>query len=526
MNLISFRLFMAGIGLITLVAGCSPPGLDRPFTIETGTIVGATGVDPTVHVFKGIPFAAPPVGDLRWRPPQPPAAWEGVHHADSSGASCIQTLQGSRLPWTEEFMVQGEISEDCLYLNVWTAAESARERRPVLVYIHGGGFSEGSGDVKIYDGEALAKKGIVVVTINYRMGILGFFAHPDLTAETGASGNYGLMDQVSALQWVQRNIEHFGGDPTRVTIAGQSAGAFSVYYLTASPMAKGLFHRAILQSGPGTIAGVGRLATPSRATAEEGGAAYAQALGAASIADLRGMSWEDLTQPREGVPQTRFWPIIDGAFLTEDVSETFASGRQNDVPTMSGFNADEGSSFMASVYRGITPGAFAEMARSRYGERADAFLAVYPAGSQEEATSSLQASARDGATAALIDWATRRTANTRTPAYLYYFERAIPWPEHPEFGAFHTGEVPYVFNNLGLLHRPWTATDSLLADQASSYWANFVTAGDPNGANVPVWPAFSAEHRGPMNLGETVAPRPLPAEDRLAFFMDALADRP
>jgi para-nitrobenzyl esterase len=512
----------AGMFFIAFAAGCASPGLDRPFTIETGTIVGAAGTDPSVHVFKGIPFAAPPVGDLRWRPPQSPQTWMGVHHADTFGESCIQTLQGSRVPWTEEFMVQGEISEDCLFLNIWTGAESARERRPVLVYIHGGGFSEGSGDVRIYDGEALAKKGIVVVTVNYRMGILGFLAHPELTAEAGASGNYGLMDQVAALQWVRRNIAAFGGDSDRVTVAGQSAGAFSVHYLTASPMATGLFHRAILQSGPGTIAGIGRLNTPARETAEAAGAAFAISRGAASLAVLRAMSWQDLTAPLEGAPPAFFWPIIDGAFLTEDVPATFEAGRQHDVPTLAGFNADEGSAFMADIYGHITPHAFTMMARSRFVDLADAFLAMYPAGTDSEATASVQAYARESAMAALIHWSTLRSATAKTPSYLYYFERAIPWPDHPEFGAFHTGEVPYVFNNLALLNRPWEAADSLLADQVSSYWANFVAAGDPNGAGLPAWPAFGTQEEALLNLGVNVLPRPLPAKDRLEFYMSNL----
>ncbi|MEZ4702353.1 MAG: carboxylesterase family protein [Rhodothermales bacterium] len=510
--------------LISLVAaGCGTPGLDKPFAIETGTISGTAGMDASVHVFKGIPYAAPPVGALRWRAPEPAAAWEGVRNADTFGASCIQNLQGSREPWTEEFMVQGEISEDCLYLNVWTAAASSEERRPVLVYIHGGGFSEGSGDILIYDGESLAKKGLVVVTINYRMGILGFMAHPELSAEAGgASGNYGLMDQVAALAWVQRNIDRFGGDPSRVAVAGQSAGAFSVHYLTGSPMARGLFQRAILQSGPGTIAGVGRLSTPMLDDGEAMGAAFAEAVGAPSVAALRAMSWQDLTAPRAGMPPARFWPIIDGKFLEEDVEDAFAAGRQNDVPTLSGFNADEGSAFMAAIYHGITPDAFATMAINRYGDMAKDYLAAYPGATEEEATASLQASAREGGMASLLHWSALRQKTARTPTYLYYFERAIPWPEHPEFGAFHTGEVPYVFNNLALLNRPWEDVDRRLADQVSSYWAQFAAAGDPNAAGLPAWPAFAPGEAVIQNLGATVAPRPLPAPERLSFFMSYL----
>src|SRR5689334_4614032 len=225
--------------------------LQKPIQLETGLISGVSTGVPGVSVFKGIPYAAPPVGDLRWRPPQPPVKWGGVRKADKFSDSCVQSLARSRNPWTAEFMVQNQASEDCLCLNVWTAAKSASERRPVFVWIHGGAFNEGSGEVAIYDGAELAQKGLVVVTINYRLGIFGFFTHPELTKESShnASGNYGLLDAVAALEWVQKNITAFGGDPRRVTVAGQSAGASAVHALTASPLAKGLFHRAIAESG-------------------------------------------------------------------------------------------------------------------------------------------------------------------------------------------------------------------------------------------------------------------------------------
>jgi para-nitrobenzyl esterase len=240
-------------------AGSAAAQIDGPVRTTGGLVAPAPSENASLREFRGIPYAAPPVGELRWREPQPAATWTGVWTADRFAPACIQRLTRSRPPWTEEFMHQGEANEDCLYLNVWTAARSPEEHRPVLVFLHGGGFNEGSGSVPIYDGGALARRGLVVVTLNYRLGALGFLAHPELTAESPhhASGDYGLLDQIAALRWVRENIAAFGGDPERVALAGQSAGAMSVYLLTASPLAAGLFQRAIVESGPGALASFG-----------------------------------------------------------------------------------------------------------------------------------------------------------------------------------------------------------------------------------------------------------------------------
>ena len=313
-------------------------------TVSSGQLTGVAGRGAGVRVFKGIPFAAPPVGPRRWKAPEPVAAWTGVRAADRFAPACTQNVTGSRLPWTEEFMHQGAVDEDCLYLNVWTAS-SGRARRPVFVYLYGGGFNEGSGSVAIYDGESLARKGLVVVTINYRVGVFGFLAHPDLAAESrrAASGNYGLLDQVAALRWVQQNIAAFGGDPDNVTIAGQSAGAISVYLLTASPQTRGLFHRAIVQSGPGSSRGLPQQRTP----AAEAGAAFAKARGADSVQALRAKPARDLLAPQPGDAPVRFGPVIDGWLLTDDVETVYAKGWQQDVPLLTGMNADEASAFGA-----------------------------------------------------------------------------------------------------------------------------------------------------------------------------------
>jgi len=309
----------------------------KPVKTASGLISGVEGRNPAVTVFKGIPFAAPPIGPLRWRAPTPSASWPGVRKADAFSPSCVQTIVTEKKPWTYEFMAHGEVSEDCLYLNVWTPAAAAGARRPVFVYIYGGANVEGSGSIPAYDGEGLAAKGLVVVTFNYRVGVLGFLAHPDLGKEAAyhSSGNYGLLDQIAAVRWVHDNIAAFGGDPTRVTIAGQSAGAGAVHSLTASPLAKGLFHRAIADSGSG-IGG-----TRTMADQEADGVRFADAKKATSIADLRAMPWQDVVVPVQGV---RFGPLPDGHALPAPVRQVFASGKQNDVPTLTGIRRDPRSS--------------------------------------------------------------------------------------------------------------------------------------------------------------------------------------
>ncbi len=499
--------------------------------VREGVLSGIRLPEGSVSVYKGIPYAAAPVGPLRWQTPQPPEGWEGVRSAKEFAAACPQNLARSRNPWTGEFMVQHEADEDCLYLNIWTAARTENEKRPVLVYLHGGGFGEGSGSVQVYDGEQLARKGLVVATINYRLGVLGFLAHPELTAasEHGASGNYGLLDQAAALQWIRENIAAFGGDPDNVTIAGQSAGAVSVYLLTASPLAKGLFHRAIAQSGPGGLASFGLTSTRSMsrnlAEAEAEGLAFAQRKGARSIRELRALPVDTLLAALPpGSPPTRFIPIVDGYFLPDAVHAIYARGEQNDTPMLTGMNADEGSAFPG--YGGMTVAAFREMVKERYGEQAETFLKLYPADTDQEAMRAHQAGLRDLALVALARLAAERAGTTRTDAYLYYFERAIPWPEHPEFGAFHTSEVPYVFNNLDLLDRPWEAVDRELADAMSSYWVNFAAAGNPNGPDLPVWPPYSRERQVLMALGKRIEPRVMPDEARRAFYEAYLSGQP
>ncbi len=467
-----------------------------------------------VRVFKGIPYAAPPVGDLRWKPPQPPKQWSGVKKADKFSDSCMQALTRSREPWTKEFMVQNEASEDCLCLNVWTGAKNTTEKRPVLVYIHGGAFYEGSGEIVTYDGEELAKKGLIVITINYRLGIFGFYTHPELTKESPqlASGNYGLLDIVASLQWVQKNIAAFGGDPNRVTIAGQSAGAAAVHTLTASPLAKGLFHRAIAESG----SGIGRR-TKDLAVSEQDGVKWAETKSANSLKELRARPAADL------MGGARFGVVVDGWFLPADTAAIFAQGKQNDMPMMTGLTADEGSA--ALTYGKIKAEEFTKQSQQRFGAQAEKFLKLYPSNDQTQSALAQKQSARDQGKVSMYLWASTRAKTSKTTAYTYYFTRAIPWPEHPEFAAFHTSDVPYFFATLKQLNRPWEAVDRKLSETMSNYWVNFAKTGNPNGKGLPNWPAFETAQSVTMELGEKIGACPVAEKEKLDFFTQFFAQQ-
>jgi para-nitrobenzyl esterase len=488
-------------------------GIQEPARTGNGLLSGIAGADPAIRVFKGIPYAAPPVGDLRWRPPQPAVHWDGVRRADRFSSACMQAPQVKGSFYQVEFYpVDEPTSEDCLFLNIWTAAKSAGEKRPVLVWIHGGALREGSGSLPSFDGEALAAKGVVLVTINYRMGVFGFFAHPELTRESGhgASGNYGMMDQVAALRWVQKNISAFGGNPDNVTVNGQSAGSRSISCLMASPLAKGLFHRAIGQSG-------GELgAMRKRPDAEAAGVAFAELQGAASIAQLRAKPAEVLLKAggSSGV-------IVDGFFLPDDPYTVFSQGRQQDVPVLLGSTADE----HAGQLEMLKPGDFRADAAKRYGALAGAYLQLYPAGSEEEAQLSQRATSRDLLAATMRRWARMHTATGKSKAYMYYFDRAAPGRDSARRGAFHSAELVYHFNNLRAVDRPWEAADRKLADQMSSYWVNFAAAGNPNGQGLPPWPAYDSHSDITLRLGVSIEPRTRPDGARLDFFDSLVAQQ-
>jgi para-nitrobenzyl esterase len=481
--------------------------LPEEVRIDKGLVAGKPGVGVDVRVFKGIPFAAPPVGQLRWREPQPAAAWEGVRKADQFGPRCLQPDGAASQP----------MSEDCLYLNIWTAATGADDRRPVIVWSHGGAFTIGAGSQR--DGEALAHKGAVLVTYNYRLGPFGFFAHPELTKESGrnASGNYGMMDLIAALQWVHDNIAGFGGDPNCVTIMGQSAGGRLEYDLVASPRAAGLFRRAIAQSAPVRIDALATLTAAERA-----GVDAAMKLGAHSLPELRAKSAEEI---QNGIPGGQ--PIVDGWCLSEDPSAILAAKRHNDVDLLVGSNKDEGTfSYIRAREYGLgktTTLEFKAWARERFGPSADAFLQLYPAGSDAEAAVSQLAAFRDEAARNERFWAAAQARRGKGKAYLYYFKHEPPVAAGQQNrGATHGAEVPFAFNNADPL---WTDVDRRLADTMSSYWVNFAATGNPNGPGLPSWPAFVVgKNEQRMILGPKVEAGPGLDPARIAVF-DALFER-
>ena len=483
---------------------------------EDGSISGVTDSQ-GVTSYKGIPFATPPVGKLRWRAPQPVAHWTGVRKADHFGNACFQNKDYSRLPWTEPFMEQGPVSEDCLYLNVWSAAKSPSERRPVMVFLYGGGFVEGSGSVAVYDGTHLATRGAVVVNLNYRVGSLGFLVYPELTKESAhhSSGNYGLLDQIAALKWVHKNIAAFGGDPDRVMIFGQSAGASSVYDLMQSPLAKGLFARAIVESGNRIFASLAEN-QPTLADLEKMGVRWAESKGAHSLAELRALSPDALFKPADaGAATLPTRPVADGWVLPVPGSALPPS----EVPIVVGMVADDMG--VSEAYAGpgqkFSVASYRDAAKKKYAEKADEFLKLYPVTSDDAAAPMMRVAARDQARVSIDLWSPNQV-KLSGKVYTYFFDRAIPWPEHPEFGAFHTSEVPYVFGNLELTRHPFEPIDQKVSDAVSSYWMNFAASADPNGKSLATWPAYTPDAHQTMELGAKMGPMPDAATpERLAF---------
>lgn len=491
---------LAALALSAGAAAMAPPRGQ----VAQGRLAGRPEAD-GVSAFLGLPFAAPPVGDRRWRPPAPALSWQGVRSADRYGASCPQAVSPNGFgPWTSEYVVQPPVAEDCLFLNVWAKTPQAR-KRPVLVWIHGGAFLSGSGSVPIYDGARLAANDVVVVTINYRLGALGFLAHPDLTAESGASGDYGLMDQIAALKWVRRNIAAFGGDPHRVTIAGQSAGALSVLALMEAPQARGLFARAIAESGAGLA-----LPQPALPAAEIQGRAFAAAKGARTIAELRAMPVDQLLAPTRalaaaGVPGLQFLPIRDGRGLPR------RPGRLADVPILTGLTLDEGSGFNLAYGRATAAG-FQVQVRTQYGPAGEEVLRLYPGATDVEARQSALDLARDRGVFATLLWLGHRAVQARAPAYAYLYDHAEPGPDATRFGAFHSSEIPYVFRTLdAAAERPFTDRDRALSELMSSYWVNFIRTGDPNGGSLPAWAPYVPGGRAIMRLGDQTGAHELDA---------------
>jgi len=492
----------------TGVSGASAPKVE----IDSGVVRGealASGV----AVFRGIPYAAAPVGDLRWRPPRSVEAWQGVRDATEFGPACPQPdhlsqVYGIALPETDE---------DCLFLNVWSPGLGGDEARPVMVWIHGGGNYLGWSHQETYDGERLAMRGVVMVTINYRLGPLGFLAHPALSAESphSTSGNYGLLDQIEALRWVQRNITAFGGDPGRVTIFGESAGGGSVSVLMASPLTEGLFHRAISQSGTG-VNYLQHLRRELGGTepAERMGERVARALGAADGADalqsLRALTVEEIlaeTRPNLGLDPDaggfRFSPIVDGWLLRGPVIDRFDAGEQRNVPLLIGANADEGTVFLPGMVPPKNIEGYRDRVRRMYGPIASEILRIYPVEKAEDIPGAMNRAFTDGGFVAPARMLARAMSTVSSPAYLYHFTRVRPGPL-ARLGAYHGSEISFVFDVFPE-ERPKDEIDSELADAMGAYWVQFAATGDPNREGLPEWPVYDSSSDVHMELGDRIA---------------------
>ena len=492
---------------LILLVGVLPlnAAIDGTVRIDSGALTGVAASAPGITVFKGIPYAAPPVGNLRWSAPRPVASWDGVRKMDQFAQPCVQPLR------TDPQQTRG--SEDCLYLNIWTPARSAADKLAVMVWIHGGGFRDGTGAMLLHDGTELARKGVVVVTINYRLGVLGFFAHPELTKESDrrASGNYGLLDAIAALEWVQHNIAHFGGDPAKVTIFGQSAGSMAVSCIQASPLARGLFRAVIGESGASFG---GLLANSTLAQAEDAGAKFARKMGAGSLAELRAQPAARLITAGFGAS-----PVNDGYVLPASPLAIFRQGTENRVPALVGSNSDEGRLFTRGR---MTARQFTEDARKRFGTSAAEFLKIYPADSDKQAAESRQrATTAESMGLNMRLWA-EAEAKAGLPAYIYYFTRVTAGgppngtaPDALLLGAPHGEDLAYVSNNIGHIDALRNSDtfrnaqpapyDIKLADIVSSYWVNFAKKLDPNGPGLPRWDRFDAAKSGMvMELGDKV----------------------
>jgi para-nitrobenzyl esterase len=507
------RIAVAGVALVLIDTAFAQI---TSATVTGGQVAGVVGEG--IASYKGIPFAAPPVGQLRWKSPQPVPAWGGTRKADRYGPSCMQDPSFAKL-----FGAPPAISEDCLYLNVWTAAKSRDEKLPVMVWIYGGGFVGGMTSIPAYDGTHLAQKGVIFVSIGYRLGVFGFLAHPDLTRETGkGSGNYGLLDQIAGLKWVRANIAAFGGDPARVTVFGESAGGMSVSMLAASPRAKGLFHGVISESGgslgPPRRGNEGGESVPPMRVAEASGKAFLDKLGAHDIKAARALDADVIQKALGPGLQGGFFPVFDGDVLPGDLYVRYSQRRFNDTNVLIGTNSDEGGIF--GPPGGVTPAEFEQQVRQGYGERADSILAVYPHATQAEATRASADLFRDSTFAwSTWTWARLQSEKGQGNAYLYYFDHRTARSPN---GSSHGSEIGYVFRNLGgagggpagIQGRP-TAEDAQISDLLSGYWVNFAKTGNPNGDGLPEWPAFSAAAQKAFVIDQHPGARPVPNQRQL-----------
>ncbi|MET0309414.1 MAG: carboxylesterase family protein [Sphingomonas sp.] len=492
-------LALGTLALASPAAAQTSPVVDAP----SGTVQGNAEGD--LRVFKGIPYAQPPVQGMRWRPPAPLPRWKGVRAATAFGPACVQPQGKSPSVYSPAEPLP--VSEDCLTLNIWAPKDA--KNAPVFFWIHGGALVSGSSREAMYDGKRLAEQGVIVVSINYRLGVLGWLAHPQLSAETQqrVSGNYGLLDQVAALSWVRHNIAAFGGNPGNVTIAGESAGGLSTMYLMVSPLARGLFHKAIAESAYMISMPELKKSVHGAPSGEAAGQMLAAGLQAPDLAALRGMDAQAITDAAAKLGYGP-WGTVDGFVLPQQMVTAFDEGKQAPVPLLAGFNQGEIRSLTVLAPKApATAAEYEATIRDRYGELADAFLRLYPAADYKE---SILATTRDG----LYGWTAERLARRQTalgqPAYLYLFDHGYPAMEEAGLHAFHASELPFVFGTLDILPPRWpkipdTAGERALSDAMIGYWTSFARDAKPVAGNAPAWPAYGAS-ASYMHFVET--PRP------------------
>ncbi len=500
-------------------AAAALQGAESNLQVRTASGVVEGKREDTVRAFLGIPYAAPPVGDRRWQPPAPVAPWDGVRPATAFGSRPMQPVIFHDMIFRDP-----GCSEDCLTLNIWTPAEKAEARLPVMVWIFGGGFIAGGTSEQRQDGARLAKQGVVVVSMNYRLGVFGFFVHPELAAESPhhAAGNYGLMDQLAAIRWVHDNIAAFGGDPKNVTIFGESAGSFSVSAQMASPLAHGLFQKAIGESGAAFYSS--GLAQESLATRAAADAEYVgKQTGVHTLAELRAMPAQALMDAvmKTDEQRYRFSLDVDGYFLPEPVADLFAAGKQNDVPLLAGWNHDEGGVSLPPGTPAIE--SMKKTAQETFGDDADEFLRLYPSTTEEQAARSGADFAGDRFIAlSTWAWLEAQTKTGKQPVFRYHFDRAPPTNFYGQpSGAYHSADILYVFDSFDAQPQvAWTPTDREVSRVVQGYWTNFARTGNPNGPNLPTWPTYGPRDGWPvMHLNAPPEARPDERRPRYEFLL-------
>ena len=481
--------------------------------VTGGAVVGTA--ENGIAIFKGIPFAAPPVGDLRWKAPAPVKSWSGLRKADAFADACMQAphSQGNTAP----------VSEDCLYLNVWTPARSAGEKLPVIVWIHGGGFVGGSTSISMYDGAGYARKGVVLVSLAYRLGPYGFMAHPELSRESGhGSGTYGIQDLIAGLKWVRANIAALGGDPHNVTIFGHSAGSAAVSFLSASPLSKGLFQRVIAMSGSSFAplvsserGGFG-MSIPTLETAEATGSAFLAKLGVKGIAEARKLSADTIQSATGG--GMAFRPVADGYVLSSDMRTLYRQGRFNDTPVLLGHTSDETLAFGGS--HPVTPADFEKQLQEQFGAQAPAVLSVYPHATDADAVKAARHVRNDTSFGwNMWTWAREQSEHGKGKVFSYYYDNHGPQAE----GSGHGSDVPFHFQTLAVRRTPGKE-DLALSEMISSYDVNFAKTGDPNGKGLPPWPAFTDKNPQVMVFDAAPGARPYPLLEKVKV-LDTYFDR-